>query len=385
MSEKERELDLLLSAMLDPSAEEFSAPEEVDGEALSLLQVAVEIRKHFAPEGPDESFLKNSEIRIKNRMRALQRGEESPARERSHQRRSIWRQLLRPIPVLVSLLLVLALTFGAFGVSGAAAASLPGDLWYPVKRGFEQVQLAATFSEEGDARLLASFAEERVDEIEALTSNGRYQDVDQAVEGYLSVTEELSELAENSGAAAEQLNQVLANNVEALERVHEQVPPQAQAAIERAIERTRNRQERRDQGSPENPGQGAGERPTDLPVPDENRSAQPTQDMHLAEQIANQYDQTVESVLNLYEEICQEDWQCVREHYRNQEAIERTAEQIARQYAVPVADVLEIYNGTCQENWPCVRAHFRDPGPPGQGQGPPDNAGQPDDPGDSTD
>lgn len=377
MSEQARELDRLLSAMLDPSAEGFSAPEEVEGETLSLLQVAMEIRKQFAPEGPDESFLKNSEVRIKNRMRALQRAEATPSRERSRQRGPIWRQLLRPIPVLVSLLLVFALTFGAFGVSGAAAASLPGDLWYPVKRGLEQAKLAVSFSEEGDARLLAAFAEERVDEIESLTSSGRYQDVDQAVEGYLSATDELSELAENSATAAEQLNQVLSHNVEVLERVHEQVPPQAQAAIERAIERARTRQERRDQGPPEEPGQGSGEPPTDLPVPEESGPAQPTQDLHFAQQIADQYGQTVESVLLLYEGICEQDWQCVREHYRDQEAIQRTAEQIARQYDVTVAEVLEIYHGACQEDWPCVRAHFRELGPPGQGQGPPDNPGNP--------
>lgn len=368
MSENPREFDELLESILQRSAggeqarNQVEIPTEVSGEELQLLQIALELRAHLTPEGPDDEFLHNSEIRLKNRIRARLKRTAGPSKSRRQNSIPGWRRLLRPIPVVASLLLVLALTLGSVGVVGASAASLPGDTLYPLKRGWETARLAISLSDKGDAQLLAAFASERVEEIETLIDLDRFENVGEAVQSYLDLTEQLQELSGEDGSFGEFEGEV-ANNIEVLQRVLEQVPVEAQPAIQRAIERSQARQELRQQNQAEqqaNPGQGQG-KPTDTPgqgqgLEHESRTAQ---------QIADQYEEvTLEQVQQQFEGACESDWQCVRDHFRVMEQNRRFAEQIARQNETTPEAVMGVFEGTCGFDWQCVRAHFRQKGKP---------------------
>lgn len=379
MSNSEQDFDHLLSSFLGKAeADADSArlskemPIEVSEEELELLQMALDIRRQFAPGKPSAEFIRTTEIRLKNQLRARIKQKDNAAEPNRQRSVPFWQRLLKPIPALASLALVLALTLGSMGVVGASAASLPGDTLYPVKRGWEQARLALTLNPAADAALLASFAQERVEEIEALATMNRPEDLNQAVGDYLALSQQLDDLTENPESGATELTDELANNVEVLQRVLGQVPAEAQPAIQRAIERSMEREQLRQEGEREKPAQSQGQgqgKPEDPPGQNQNQGAD--QNQRNAEQIANQFAEleiTVEGVMAQFEGDCQQDWQCVREQYRVQQQNRRTAQQIARQNNITPEAVMEIF-GVCENDWKCVREYYRDERP---GGGPPD-------------
>ncbi len=86
------------------------------------------------------------------------------------------------VRTIALLVLIAALIFGGFGITGAAAqSSIPGDALYPVKTTFEQARLALA-KDAGDRSVIKiSLAEQRLQEIKLLISEGRYGEVNQAV------------------------------------------------------------------------------------------------------------------------------------------------------------------------------------------------------------
>jgi hypothetical protein len=58
----------------------------------------------------------------------------------------------------------------------ASANSLPGDVLYPVKRGYENVQFALTRSPETQAALQLTHAQTRMDELQQLVLRGEYEE-----------------------------------------------------------------------------------------------------------------------------------------------------------------------------------------------------------------
>ncbi len=161
---------------------------------------------------------------------------------------------LRPAYALAGVALAVSLGLGTTAAY-AAEASLPGDLLYPVKRGLESARLALSTTEAADDALVVSFADRRLAEIEALTAQGRWSDVQSALAGY---PEAVAGLAAVDPAAVEAQ---LQHHIEVLERVQSQAPESAIPGLERALERAgRGRQEAKDrQGEkeprPEAPGQ----------------------------------------------------------------------------------------------------------------------------------
>jgi hypothetical protein len=79
-------------------------------------------------------------------------------------------------------LLMAVLVFGGIGITGAAAqAAIPGDALYPVKSTIEQTRLAFAADAGARAELRLGYAENRLEEIQALISEGRYREVSPAV------------------------------------------------------------------------------------------------------------------------------------------------------------------------------------------------------------
>jgi hypothetical protein len=126
-------------------------------------------------------------------------------------------------------------------VAWASTGALPGDNLYGVKRSIEEARLALTWTATGDAALLARFADERLNEIEALLAVGREDDIRLPLAGYEDMITRLLEVAEeakHSGkpGSLEHIQASLAQKIHTLEKVQAQVPPKAQEAIRSAIE-----------------------------------------------------------------------------------------------------------------------------------------------------
>jgi hypothetical protein len=95
---------------------------------------------------------------------------------------------------------------------------------------------------------LARFADERLNEIEALLAGGREDDIRLPLAGYEDMITRLIEVAEeaqHSGrtGSLEHLQTTLAQNIQTLESVQAQVSPKAQEAIRSAIERSNHGRE----------------------------------------------------------------------------------------------------------------------------------------------
>jgi hypothetical protein len=161
---------------------------------------------------------------------------------------------------------VLAFTLGTAGVAYAAQEALPGEALYGVKRGLESARWSLTIDPEAQVELLSALAAERVMEVEALAQAGSEALVVQTLEDYQRTLEQLQSAAaglpsEARTAALAQAEAQVQQHVIVLERVKAQVPQQAQAAIERALERSSHSREVLEQleqgGSPSDlaPGQ----------------------------------------------------------------------------------------------------------------------------------
>ena len=215
------------------------------GDLDPLIALAAEFRRALAPAPASGAVRARVLARVMNRVAASQA---APRLGR--------RTILRPAYALAGLLLVLTLTFGATAAY-ASEAALPGDALYGVKRGLEDVQLLLSTTAAGDSALVEHFADRRLDEIEALTGRGRWEDAERALQAYPEVVDEL--LAVSQADAVDSQAARLAHHLEVLLRVAEKTPAEAQPALLRALERAdRGRQEvegRRQDPQPIPPGQ----------------------------------------------------------------------------------------------------------------------------------
>ncbi len=207
-----------------------------------LLEVALRVVSTTAPQLSDEAM-----DAIQGRL--LRRTVELQARPRAENRRlavfSQWMPRFRLLPV--TLVLLVALLMSGVWVSSATAASLPGDVLYPLKRMTERVQLGLALSETGRIWLHIRFAERRLEEVQAvLEQRGQLDETTLA---------EVGDETEAALASAEQLSddqvEVLTTLATLTERqqavlaaVKDKAPPQAQAGLTRAMERSRRGHER---------------------------------------------------------------------------------------------------------------------------------------------
>lgn len=93
------------------------------------------------------------------------------------------------ITLIVTNLLLLS---GMGAVTAAAQASLPGDILYPTKMGFEALQLTLSFKSAAQAQRHLEFARNRVDEIQALADMGREIEIPAVVRSFQSLLDQLS-------------------------------------------------------------------------------------------------------------------------------------------------------------------------------------------------
>ncbi len=212
-----------------------------------LLALALRVNETLAPEKPDAQFVRNAKIRILNRVKASTTSISSENHQPKRARRIDFRS--RRWSTVIAGVVIAAMLFGSgFGMKQASASALPGDTLYPVKRAGEEIQLALSFTANGDIALLYEFADYRLEEAQTLSEEGRFDDLGIALEGFEDAMSKLEEIAQegeigNSNLDFAKIQEKHEKHIQVLERVREQVPEHARAAIDHAIERSGHSQE----------------------------------------------------------------------------------------------------------------------------------------------
>jgi hypothetical protein len=142
-----------------------------------------------------------------------------------------------------ALLLLVVFITATSSVALASRSSLPGDRLYPAKLARERVRLFFSFSAEGDARLHAEFARERLSEIQTLVLEGRYQYLVETVDRYeqqvAQSVDSLRVAAEKNSAGTEQLAsqlaEALSGQAQVLAALSENIPAVHQVQVENAL------------------------------------------------------------------------------------------------------------------------------------------------------
>lgn len=210
-------------------------------ELAPLAEIARQMQSVFHAPAASADFAHNSKIRLLNRLRAAQTPTTAAKRRMPAVKRLSW----RPARAIATLVITFALLLTSTGVARASSDALPGDVLYPVKRGVEEIRLAITFSESGDAELLNDFTTERVDEIEALILTGRDEYLDEALEDYEVMLDRLvtqvTQLSQSEDQKSlDRLALSLLHQVEVLERVKANAPDDVQVKMEEVKEQTQH-------------------------------------------------------------------------------------------------------------------------------------------------
>jgi len=212
-----------------------------------VLALALRVNETLAPEKPDVQFIRNSKLRILNRVKASVTSSSSENIQPRRARRIDFRR--RRWSTVIAGFVIAAMLFGSgIGIKRASASALPGDSLYPVKRAGEEIQLALSFTTDGDVALLYDFAESRLEEAQRLTEIGRYSDLGIALEGFEETMSMLEEIAQegkigNGNLDLAKIQAKHEQHIQVLEQVRENVPEHARAAIDHAIEQSDHSQE----------------------------------------------------------------------------------------------------------------------------------------------
>ncbi len=226
----------------DPSYAEVLEP---------LLRVAAVTHAQLAPTGPSQAFATHSPAKVMNLAKARRR-----AAAPSPPRRSAW--LWQPAFRFAGIFLAIALLVGSVGVAYASDDALPGDNLYGVKRGLERAALAISLSAAGDAELLLDQANKRIAEVEELVRRGRGGDIGPALEGYEHAIQKGLEIAAEHGGTVGDLEAALGTHEQAWADILAAAPDQAIPGLTRALENSRNGQEKVEQiRSGQQPGDAA--------------------------------------------------------------------------------------------------------------------------------
>ena len=150
--------------------------------------------------------------------------------------------------IAVILIVLVFLSGGSAVTALAAQSALPGDALYPVKMTLEQTRLSLSRDAANRAQLQLEFAERRLEEIEALIAEGRYQNISAAtlefqtyINNALAETDTISK--SDPARAAElvlQISDSLSRFAHALSAMASNVPEPARAEMLRAVQTIQN-------------------------------------------------------------------------------------------------------------------------------------------------
>jgi hypothetical protein len=144
----------------------------------------------------------------------------------------------------ISLLILVAMFGGGAVTVFAAGSALPGDTLYPVKLSAEQAQVSLSVSPAHQAELYLQFAQNRLNEMNALAALGQYQAVGPLAMQYSHnvalAAERAHRVLQRDPERASILNRQVVQSVEQLKQVAGVVilnaPPALQAALQTALD-----------------------------------------------------------------------------------------------------------------------------------------------------
>ncbi len=137
------------------------------------------------------------------------------------------------------------------------------DSWmYGVKKAFENIDMALTFSEEAKAKKHLHYAELRLSEAKAMAEQGKPEYIDDLGKEYQNQLENANKFALSNNSKNGNVTELVANatakHIQVLERVRQQVPDQAKESIDAARENSmRGNQEALRTMARENPQKAA--------------------------------------------------------------------------------------------------------------------------------
>ena len=171
----------------------------------------------------------------------------------------------------LGLVAAIVLTLGAGSAVAASAGALPGDGLYGVKRAVERISLAMHRDPVGRASLHLQFAQERLNEIEALIAAGRdASDTVDAFDNELNGAEEdalhAQALGKDAGALLAHVQEMIAKHLAVLNEVLAKVPDQAKDAIQRAIDNANKAADKVQHGRTDHPDSGQHGKPPTPPA-----------------------------------------------------------------------------------------------------------------------
>jgi hypothetical protein len=146
-------------------------------------------------------------------------------------------------PLLIVLLVIFFVTSGS-GVALAAQSALPGESLYPVKISLEQVSLAVSLSDAGDASLHIRYSERRVKEMQVLEAIGEYTKIEKPLYNYqyqinqaVSLIRKISDKDAVQGKTlAQALQQALSSETEQLSGMTQVAPQNVQGNLIQALQ-----------------------------------------------------------------------------------------------------------------------------------------------------
>ena len=193
---------------------------------------------------PRPAFSQNTRLRLENQLKMPEKAVtlRQPNRHIKQKLKLLIQRRLSALQIMLAF--VLALTAGTGGVAYAANASNPGDTLHGLDLAIEQAQFDLTPGLSRKVELRITFAKERLDEAQATFSKN---DVTNGLKAMSEYGTETSDIAQLIGSAHGADQAALTALYESALSIHEnvlnklltKVPPQAQAAIQRALNASR--------------------------------------------------------------------------------------------------------------------------------------------------
>jgi hypothetical protein len=211
-----------------------------DSEELEkLLELAI-VLEDLPVQLPDENFEKAARARLLHSAAEL--SEDRVISRVKSFISSVVTSPTRPVMKLGLLAVMLVFLLGSSLVF-ASAKAMPGDFLYPAKIFFEDARLMIT-GDEKETDLQIDLASERVKEVDRLVQEQHYDDIEAVVERYVRHVDKMTESVTSKSIDQDEMNAVkseliysnLEHHLEILWGLMENVPEQAQQAIEKAIE-----------------------------------------------------------------------------------------------------------------------------------------------------
>ena len=229
-------MDIALDELFQ-GVEPASAWENLQEDTRSIIELAQKVRSYWKVPEPKFEYERASKQRILRAIRQSRRGQFSK-RKSSRRGNRLFRPATIPIAVTLAFLLLLSST----GI--ASANALPGDSLYGLKRGLEETRLFLTVQSDKDARLLAQFASERIDEANRLADAGKNDEIEKALDTYVDLIGRLETLAmESDGINLQMISEVIERQTDQLEQLNKSLGSAAPPALENAILKSNHGQE----------------------------------------------------------------------------------------------------------------------------------------------